>query len=75
MVFAPVLASGDPVPVRYTQATVLQAREHWGGYRTGPGGTVGLDAYAITPKPMTAAVRLLLRPRSGRPQAAIGVDP
>lgn len=58
---APALEDGDPVPARYTEATILHAREVWAAIRR-DGDVIGFDAYAVRARPVTSAVLSLLRP-------------
>jgi hypothetical protein len=60
--FAPLLVAGSPVPARYTQAVILQARELANAASRDSADTIGADGYAIRVRPLTGAVRQLLRP-------------
>jgi hypothetical protein len=65
--YAPALATGAPVPARYTQAVVLQARETWQAMDR-DGDVLGFDGdYAVRVRPLSTSVKSLLRPRKGRP--------
>lgn len=61
--YAPALATGEPVPVRYTQAVVEQARDIWqNGERDGD--VLGYDGeWAIRVRPVAESVKALLRPK------------
>lgn len=61
-----------PPPRSYVLANVLQAREVWATFRTGPGGLVAFDNYSTAPAALTARVKQLLRPRRGFPTAVAG---
>lgn len=64
-------ASVNPVPERYTQAVVLQAREVWSAARReGTADLVGYPSteYAIRARPLVGPVKGLLRPSKGRPR-------
>lgn len=56
----------SPVPYRYTQAVVFQARDTWA--QQGP--STDLDGILVVHRPMTPTVRSLLRPRPGVPTVA-----
>lgn len=52
----------DPVPARYKQACVLQARATWRSTQAGPGDNLGGDGFTVTAYPMDKTIRSLLRP-------------
>lgn len=63
--YAPALGAGDPVPARYMQAVVQQARETWQNSER-DGDVIGFDGdYAIRVRPLAETVKQLLRPRTG----------
>jgi hypothetical protein len=66
--YAPALAADAAVPARYTRAVVQQLRDVWqNGERDGD--VLGYDGeYAIRVRPLTASVKALLRPPTGRPR-------
>ena len=72
-VYAPVLPVVDPppdppapLPSRYVQACIYQAREVYAaGQRDGD--IIGLGDYAIRARPLTSTVKSLLRPQPGVP--------
>jgi hypothetical protein len=64
--YAPALDLGDPVPLRYTLATVYQAREVYAA-SIREGDLIGAGDYAFRAVPLTAAVKKLLRPTAGLP--------
>lgn len=67
--YAPALADTDPVPVNYTQAVVLQAREVYeAGSRDGD--VIGFEptGYALRARPLSSTVKQLLRPKRGVPR-------
>lgn len=67
-VYAPALPDGAEVPTRYTQAVVMQAREIWQAVER-EGDVLALDGdYAIRVRPLSASVKSLLRPPTGRPR-------
>lgn len=49
----------------YARAVVLQARELWASARR-DGDVIGTDSYAVRARPLTGAVKALLRPKRGR---------
>lgn len=55
------------VPARYTLATVMQAREIYSAGQRDSGDVIGFGDYAIRARPLTAAIKQLLRPQRGRP--------
>lgn len=61
--YAPELAEGAPVPRRYTLATIYQARELRAASQRGEQDVIGVGDYAIRARPLTAAVKQLLRPQ------------
>lgn len=62
--YAPVLGAGDPVPARYMQAVVQQARETWSNSER-DGDVIGFDGdYAIRVRPLAESVKQLLRSRT-----------
>lgn len=65
--YAPALADPAAVPARYTLAVVYQARELWAASQRGEQDVIGVGDYAIRARPLTAAVKALLRPQRGRP--------
>lgn len=63
--FAPTLAEGAPVPFRYMLATVYQARELYeAGTRNND--TIPGEGFVIRARPLTASIKQLLRPRTGK---------
>lgn len=66
--YAPTLGVADPVPLRYTIATIYQAREVYAA-SVRDGDLVGAGEYAFRAVPLTAAVKRLLRPEA---RAVIG---
>jgi hypothetical protein len=72
--YAPRILEGGEIPVTYTEAVVVQAREHWATFRR-DGGVIGFDNYAVKPRPLTDEARLLLRPPRGVPVIGVGGDP
>jgi hypothetical protein len=60
-------ATGFEVPERYTLAVILQARELWSAAQR-DGDVIGLgEGYAMRSRPLTGAVKALLRPPHGVP--------
>lgn len=55
------------VPMDYMLATVLQAREAHNAAQRGEQDIIGVGDYAIRARPLTAAVKQLLRPQAGVP--------
>lgn len=64
--FAPALAEGAEVPDNYMLGTVYQARETWAAAQR-DGDVIGVGDFAIRSRPLTAAVKQLLRPQLGVP--------
>lgn len=69
-VYAPALGPTDPVPVRYVQACVLQARETYEAGQRDSADVVGFGdtGLAIRVRPLGPTVRQLLRPRAAVPR-------
>lgn len=62
--YAPALLAGDPIPTSYVLANVLHARELRNAASRGEQDVIGVGDYAIRARPLTAAVKSLLRPRT-----------
>ena len=62
--YAPPLPDGADVPEAYVLANVLQARELKNATARGEQDVIGVGDYAIRARPLTAAVKQLLRPQS-----------
>lgn len=54
-----------PYPTGFMLATVYQAREVYAASQRGEQDVIGVGDYAIRARPLTAAVKQLLRPQSG----------
>lgn len=65
--YAPVLAEGAPVPIEYALAHVYHAREVRAAAARGDGDAIGMGEFVIRPRPLTSAVKQLLRPARGFP--------
>lgn len=61
--YAPPLPDGVTVPESYVLANVLQARELKNATTRGEQDIIGVGDYAIRARPLTAAVKQLLRPQ------------
>jgi hypothetical protein len=64
--YAPALPVTDPptpVPASYMLANVYQAREIYAASQRGESDVIGFGDYAIRARPLTAAVKQLLRPK------------
>lgn len=72
LAYAPALPDAS-VPITYTQAVVMQAREGWQAFRR-DGDVIGFDTYAVRVQPLTPRVRQLLRPARGVPVFSGGTD-
>lgn len=67
--YAPALPEGDPVPLRYRQAQLLQARNVLNAARANPdSGDFGQDTFALSTRPLDWAVKALLRPQTALPK-------
>lgn len=55
------------LPMNFMLATVYQARENYAASQRGEQDVIGVGDYAIRARPLTAAVKQLLRPQSGVP--------
>jgi hypothetical protein len=66
--FAPALAAETPIPSRYREGQMMQARNLWNAGRVDPGsGATGDEDFVIRPFPLDWMVKQVLRP-----QRAIG---
>lgn len=66
--YAPALADGAPVPASYRLATVLQARDNWqASRRVGDSVAIGDTAYAIRVRPLSDAIKAMVRPPEAVP--------
>jgi hypothetical protein len=67
--YAPALPDGVTRPRRHTVAVIFQARDIWtAAQRTGDSDLIGVADYAVRARPLTDAVRQLLRPRRAVPR-------
>lgn len=64
--YAPSLMAGAERPAGWARACVLQARELWAAAQR-DGDLIGTDELLVRARPLTGAVRQLLRPRRGKP--------
>lgn len=61
--YAPRLVAGAPIPKRYQRAVLLQAREVWAASTRDSGtDTIGVEGLVVRVRPLSSAVRQLLRP-------------
>ncbi|WP_144719246.1 hypothetical protein [Agrococcus jejuensis] len=66
--YAPTLAADAPIPTRYRQAQLMQARNIWNASKTDPGATtLGPEGFAAPVFPLDWSVQQMLRPRRGKP--------
>lgn len=66
---APV-EEGEPIPdppVRLVYAQLQQARNLWEAGRVASDGTIGVEGYSFTPRPLDKTIRSIIRPVQGRP--------
>lgn len=63
--FAPALAVGEPVPFRYTLAVIYHAKELYEA-ATRAGDAINTEGFVIRARDLTATVKQLLRPKSGK---------
>lgn len=68
--FAPKTAVGSPVPLRYKQAQLMQARNVWNAAKADPAGQLGDEGFAIRPFPMDWTVKNIIRPKNPVPVVA-----
>ncbi|WP_053205845.1 phage gp6-like head-tail connector protein [Jiangella muralis] len=72
--YAPTLAVDAPVPARYKQAVVQQARETWSNAQR-DGDVLGFDGdYAVRVRPLADSVKSLLRPNRAVPSFGVVVE-
>lgn len=63
--YAPALPAGAEPPARYKRAVLLQVREVWAASTRDSGtDTIGVEGLVVRVRPLSAAVRQLLRPPS-----------
>lgn len=60
-------AHAEPVPARYKLAVIYQAREVYTASQRDEADVIGIGEYAIRARPLTSAVKQLLRPQRGVP--------
>ena len=66
--YAPALAEGDPIPLRYIKGQIMQARNTWNAARVDPStGGDGEESFVIRPFPLDWSIKQVLRPRTGIP--------
>lgn len=74
--YAPALAPGADVPAAYRLATVLQARDNWqASRRVGDSVAIGDTAYAIRVRPLSDAIKAMVRPPEAVPGFASKATP
>lgn len=61
--YAPVLAVGALLPLRYVQAQAMQARALYQSIIANQNDTVGVDGFAVRVFPLDFTIRALLRPK------------
>lgn len=66
--YAPALAVDAEVPARYKEALIMHVRELWRASER-DGDVIGIngDGFAVRARDLTAQVKALLRPRTGKP--------
>lgn len=65
--YAPILAEGQRPPVNYRKGQIGHARNIWNASEVSSSGNIGLDGYAIQPKPLDWSIKQTLRPKNVRP--------
>jgi len=66
--YAPVLADGVAVPLRYRLGQIAQAKNVYNGSLVDAGsGDIGSDSFQIRPFPLDWQIKQMLRPRRGTP--------
>jgi hypothetical protein len=66
--YAPVLADGVAVPLRYRLAQIAQAKNVYNGSLVDAGsGDIGNETFTIRPFPLDWQIKQMLRPRRGTP--------
>lgn len=66
--YAPTLAAGAPIPTRYEQAQIMQARATQRALIAGGADEIGGEGFTVTVFPLDRTVRQKLRPRQGKPK-------
>ena len=71
MAFAPEEDSAieSDTPLRLIYAQLMQAQTLWKAGRANENGDIGTDGYSFQPRPMDKAIRSIIRPMSGVPDA------
>ena len=65
LAFAPELTVGDPLPVRWVYAQLMQAENLYNAGRAQSDGDAGTEGYSFIPRPLDKTVRSIIRPTSG----------
>lgn len=65
--YAPELPAETAAPTNYQLALVFQARELRNAIQRGEADVIGVGDFALRARPLTAAVKSLLRPQRARP--------
>ncbi|MCU1439992.1 MAG: hypothetical protein JWP85_989 [Rhodoglobus sp.] len=65
--YAPILEEGARPPSHYRKGQLGHARNTWNASEVSSSGTIGMDGYAIQPKPLDWAIKQMLRPKNVRP--------
>lgn len=61
--YAPALAAGDAVPIRYQLAVIYQARELYNASQRDNADAIGVGDFVIRARPLTSTIKQLLRPQ------------
>jgi hypothetical protein len=57
----------DVTPTRYVYAQLKQAENLWNAGRVASDGTVGVESFSFTPRPMDKTIKSIIRPPDGKP--------
>lgn len=60
------IAAGGPIPSRYVQAQLSQARNLLNSARMNPEGAIGGDGFSFSPFPLDWVIRQTIRPKRGK---------
>lgn len=68
LAYAPALPDAAPIPLRYAEAQIMQARNRWNALKVDPAsGGLGEGDFVIRPFPLDWQIKQLLRPKQAVP--------
>lgn len=57
----------DNPPTNYVLAQLQQAKNLWNAGRVASDGTIGVESFSFTPRPLDKTIRSIIRPVDGKP--------